>query len=140
MVRYWTCHWRNRFWRNDINREYSPCCSSGSNSFRKRGLSLGNVVYIVSMMDGQLLLGGRMTVNRIVSRNEAVQILGNGNLYDADEWIIDDVESGTPLNVHRRLASAVTRRLRFVVPRSEPRGLFFKSDAYLDTQATPRRA
>ena len=57
MTRYWTCHWQNRHWRDDVNPEYKPVCSSGSNSFRKRGVSVGDVVYIVSLADGQLYLG-----------------------------------------------------------------------------------
>ena len=77
-----------------------------------------------------------MTIKRIVSRDEAVRIWGNTNLHDSDEWIIDEEESGTPLNFHRRLAPEVTRRLRFVSPTSGPKGLFFKSDTHLDGQAT----
>ncbi|MGA2031335.1 MAG: HNH endonuclease [Thermoguttaceae bacterium] len=136
MARFWTCHWQNRSWRNDVNAEYSAVCSSGSHSFRKRGVSVGDVAYVISLADGQLLLGGRMTIKRIVSRDEAVRIWGNERLYPAEEWIIDPEESGTPLNLHRRLAPAVTRRLRFVSSRSGPRGLFFKSETHLDPQAT----
>ena len=80
MVRYWTCHWQNRFWRGDVNTENTPCRSSGSNSFRKRGVSPGGIAYIISLADGQLLLGGRMTVKKIVSRDEAVRFLRNENL------------------------------------------------------------
>jgi len=136
MTRFWTCHWQNRFWRNDVNREYGPCCSSGSNSFRKRGVSVGDVAYIISLADGQLLLGGRMTIRRVVTRDEAVRIWDAENLYDAAEWIIDEAKTGTPLNLHRRLAPEVTRRLRFVSPRSTPKGLFFRSNTHLDGQAT----
>jgi hypothetical protein len=136
MTRYWTCHWQNRYWRDDVNPKYKPVCSSGSNSFRKRGVSVGDVVYIVSLADGQLYLGGRMTVKRIVSRAEAVQIWDDDNLYDADEWIIDEEESGTPLNLHRCLAPEVSRQLCFVSSRSEPKGLFFVSESHLDVQAT----
>ena len=74
MTRFWTCHWQNRFWRPDVNRENAPCCSSGSNSFQKRGVSAGDVAYIVSIADGQLLLGGRMTVKRIVREMRPLRI------------------------------------------------------------------
>lgn len=136
MVRFWTCHWQNRFWRGDVNAEYKAVRSSGSNSFRKRGVSVGDVAFIVSLLDGQLLLGGRMTIKRIVSREERLRIWDARKLYPADEWIIDPDESGTPLNLHRRLAPSVARRLRFVSRGSEPKGLFFKSDTHLDGQAT----
>jgi hypothetical protein len=136
MTRYWTCHWQNRYWRDDVNPEYEPILAAGSNSFRRRGVSIGDVVYIVSLADGQLFLGGRMTVKQIVSRAEAIRLQDNENLYDANEWIIGDKEAGTPLKLHRRLAPEVSRQLRFISPRSEPKGLFFVSESHLNVQAT----
>lgn len=62
MTRFWTCHWQFRYWRPDINREGQPVCSSGSNSFVRRGVSVGDVVYVISLSGGQLYLGGRMMV------------------------------------------------------------------------------
>ena len=76
-----------------------------------------------------------MTVKRIVSREERVRIWGPG-AYEADEWIIDEDESGTPLNLHRRLAPAVSRQVRFVSPKSGPRSLFFISETRIYAQAT----
>ena len=70
---FWTNHWLHRSWRDDVNAEYKPLCHAASNTFRRRGVSPGDMVYIVSLADGQLLLGGRMTVKQIVSRDEVVQ-------------------------------------------------------------------
>ena len=121
------------FLRADVNTEYRSFCA-WSNSFRERGVSIDDVAYVVSIAEGQLLLGGRMTIKRIVSRDEAVRIGREDNLIDTDEFIIGEEESGTPLNLHRRLAPDVARRLRFVSPtRSDP--LFFRSDTHLDGQA-----
>jgi hypothetical protein len=136
MRRYWTCHWQNRYWRDDRNPEYQLLCASGANTFRKRGVAVGDIAYVVSLRAGQLFLGGRMTVERIVSRPEAVRLLGNNRLYDAKEWILDDRWSGTPLNLHRRLAPEVSKRLLFISPGSEPKPLFFVSEKDLDVQAT----
>ncbi len=135
MTRFWTCYWQNRFWRADVNTEYRSFCASGSNSFRERGVSIDDVAYVVSIAEGQLLLGGRMTIKRIVSRDEAVRIGREDNLIDTDEFIIGEEESGTPLNLHRRLAPDVARRLRFVSPKRGPTPLFFRSDTHLDGQA-----
>ena len=136
MVRFWTNHWRHSSWRNDLNEEYKPLRHASSNTFRRRGVSPGDMVYIVSIADGQLLLGGRMTVKRIVSTDQAAQILRNDNLYEASEHIIGKGSDGTPLNLHRRFAPAVARQLRFVSPNSNPKGLPFISDTHLDGQAT----
>lgn len=109
--------------------------ATGSNSFRKRGVSVGDSVYIISLNAGQLYLGSRMAVKQIVSRQEAVTLLNTDNLYDAREWIVDPEESGTLLHLHRRLSPALTRQLRFVSGsnRKEP---CFVSDTELDNQAT----
>ncbi|MFO0968161.1 MAG: hypothetical protein U0793_21605 [Gemmataceae bacterium] len=134
-MRFWTCHWQFRYWRDEVNREYVPVCSAGSNNFRKRGVSPGDVVYIVSLGGGRLYLGGRMTVKRIVSRPEALRLWKNENLYDADEWIVDPDRAGTLLHLHRRLDPALTKQLRFE-SKAGPKKPCFVSDTELDNQAT----
>jgi 5-methylcytosine-specific restriction endonuclease McrA len=136
MTRYWICHWQNRTWCDEVNGpEYKAVRGSLSNSFRRRCVSVGDVAYVVSLIDGQLFLGGRMTVSRIISRDEAVRTSGNDNLYPAEECIIDE-KGGSPLNFHRRLAPTLSRQLRFLSPQGQVKGLCFVSDTHLDTQAT----
>lgn len=135
MPRYWTCHWQFKYWNPDNNAEGEPVCSSGSNMFRKRGVSLGDIVYVISLAGGQLYLGGRMTVKDIVSRPEAVKLWGSDSLYDADEWVVDPEESGTSLHLHRRLSPSITKQLRFA-SKDGPKEPFFISDTHLDNQAT----
>jgi hypothetical protein len=136
MPGYWTCHWQYRFWRDDVNTEFEPIGRSGSNSFRKRGVSPGDTVYVISVNGGQLYLGGRMVVGRIVDRTEAVRISGNENLYDAAEWVINEERSGSPLNLHRRLAPELTRQITCIVADGSERGLFFSTETHLDSQTT----
>ena len=137
MARSWTCHWRFSTWRPDINSEGMRVRSSGSNSFRKRGVSPGDKVYVVSLKGGQLYLGGRYTVERIVSRMDALRLFDRDedSLYDADEWAIDLQQTGTLLDLHRRLAPEMTKQLRFVSP-SGPKEPCFISATELDNQAT----
>ena len=75
-----------------------------------------------------------MTVKDIVTREVAAKKLRTDNLYEADEHLIGDESDGTPLNLHRRLAPAVARQLRFASPKSTR--LSFVSDTDLDGQAT----
>jgi len=136
MMRFWTCHWQNRTWCDEVNGpEYRPVRGSLSNSFQRHGVSVGDVAYVISLIGGQLFLGGRMTVSRIVSREEALRIYGNDDLYPAKECIIDD-RGGSPLNFHRCLAPAVSRQLQFLSPKGQAKGLCFVSNTHLDTQAT----
>ena len=134
-ARFWMCHWQSRYWRPEINREGQPVRSSGSNNFRKRGVSVGDIVYVVSLRTGQLYLGGRMTVKEIVLRPEAVRLLNNDNLYDAEEWIVGPDQTGTPLHLRRRLSPTLAKQIRFE-SKAGPQKLRFVSDTELDNQTT----
>lgn len=87
MARFWTCHWQKRGWCDDINPEYEPTSGSLSNIFRKRGVSVGDVVYIVSLIDGQLV-----TVSE--------EILLDGNIADARRSVMlpEEVPGGSAYN------------------------------------------
>src|SRR5258707_643437 len=132
--RYWTCYWQYGTWKT--NAEYEPVASSGGSSFRKRGVSAGDLVYIISQASGQLMLGGRMVVARIVSRDEAIRIREKDDLYQVNEWLVGKKRSGTPLNLHRQLTPELTKKLRFVSDESDNKGLFFVTDRDLDRQTT----
>jgi hypothetical protein len=127
-MRYWTSYWRENNWL--VNEEYASLRGSGG-SFRKRGVSKGDSLYVVSLRAGQLLLGGRMTVDRIVTRQEAQRILHRKNLYDAEDWAIAKDGSGTPLHHNRQLAPEVAKQLRFLSGRPE---LLFTNGSDLDRQ------
>lgn len=75
-------------------------------------------------------------MSRVVSRQEAVRVLGDIGLYDeAREWALGDVAHGTPLNLYRALDPIVSRRLRFRAYGEKPKGLFFKTHGRLSEQA-----
>jgi hypothetical protein len=139
MSRFFTCHWRFRFWNDGCNPERQPLRAAGSNLFQARGVQggWGHSVYVVSISEGHLYLGGRMGVSRIVSRSEAVRFTDNSQLYDADEWVIDETPGGgTPLLLQRRLAPALTRQIVCIRSGGE-QGLCFLDDGVtLDGQAT----
>ena len=138
MPRFWTCHWQSKYWRDFVNTEHTPITSSGSNLFTRRGVSPGDKVYIVTIIERQLFLGGRMTVREIVSRDQAVRALKRNTLFPANDWILGDKKQGTPLVLNRRLAPELARQLRFVSKGSKPNGLFFIDAAKtnLDVQST----
>src|ERR1017187_8534104 len=96
---YWICHWRNRYWKHEINPEGKRLSSSGSNMLSKRNVKAKDIVYVVSILDGILLLGGRMIVTEIVSRAELVRRRQDDGFYDAAEWAIAE-PPGTRLDLH----------------------------------------
>jgi 5-methylcytosine-specific restriction endonuclease McrA len=135
MQRFWISPWRHRLWRPDVNDAFVPLRTSASNRYRQRGVSAGDVVYVVSIANGQLYLGGRIAVAKIVSRAQAIRLFASQNLYDADEWIIAPQGGGTQLHLYRRLEPALSKRLRFVSGDGEPKGLAFVSASALDNQS-----
>jgi hypothetical protein len=134
---FFTCHWQKRYWVTEANPEGEPLRAAGSNVFTQRGACGGqrHIVYVITLSDGQLYLGGRMGVSRIVSRDEAVRITESDNLYDASEWVIDDM-GGTPLHLHRRLAPSLTHRIECIMASGAIQGLFFDDPDNLNVQAT----
>ena len=135
MARFWTYHWQFRLWRTKHNPEGGPVRSSGSNSFRKRGVSVDDTVYVISLGGGQLYLGGRMLVQDIVTRSAAMRHLKRRNLHSAKQWILGSESAGTPLHLRRRLSPALTKQLRFIL-REGPRAPLFVSNSKLHNQAT----
>jgi hypothetical protein len=134
-MRYWICHWQNRYWKNKINPEGNPLRSSGSNMFSKRGVTPGHTVYVVSILDGILLLGGRMIVSEIVSRQELIRRRKDDRFYDAAEWAVAE-PAGSRLDLHRALDPDLTGQLRFISRESMPKPPCFRSEGKLDGQTT----
>lgn len=136
MPRFWLCHWQFRYWNALHNQPGVPVIASGSNSFSKRGVSPGDYLYVVSISEGHLYLGGRMRVSRIGTRNEAVRALGHDGLWDAEEWALGSSREGTPLNLRRRLSNDVTRQILYIPSKGPVKPLAFKAPNRLDEQAT----
>ena len=131
---FWTTHWQQSFWNPKSNVDGAPIQGAGSSVFGQRGVAVGDVIYIISLAAGHLFLGGKMQITEIVSRDEAAEILGSENLYDANLWAISKT-GGTSLHLRRRLAPSLTKKLLF--ERADgTRGLTFIDQDNLDNQAT----
>lgn len=134
MPRFWTCHWRSSVW--EVNKEYEPIDCSGSNLLKKRGVKAGDTVFIVSLRNGRLLLGGSMIVKDVVRRKVAVRRKRTTNLWPA-KWIAMGKE-GTQLHLHRRLTSSLAKELRFISKSGKLASLSFADRGQIDNQATRR--
>jgi hypothetical protein len=92
-------------------------------------------VYIVSIRDGQLQVGSRLEVEKIVSRASAIRIAKSPNLFEAQEWVIGKKRSSSRLHLHRQLSPELARHLRFKsAGKSIP--LLFADETKLDVQTT----
>lgn len=88
---YFTYYWnREQFLRSrdEFDKEgitYQTDYTGGS-GFTERSMSPGDVLYLLNWHEGELSLLGRMTVDRILGRAEAVAELGD--VYDAPEHVL----------------------------------------------------
>jgi predicted HNH restriction endonuclease len=103
------------------------------NLFEERGVSVGDTVYVVTVIKGKLYLCGKLIVGKICDVDEAATILGceAKDLWEANEHII--ARAATPLNFSIRVPLELTKQLRFVSD-EDAKPLFFKSHEHLDKQ------
>ncbi len=127
MARFYTQSWQYSEARKEPEGE--PLAHAAGSRFRSRGITPGDVVYIVAVHEGKLHVLGKMAVGEIVTKDEARRILG-AEPYDAPEHLI--AGSCTPVQL-REVPPEVTRQLRFV-SRSGSDVLTFREDGSLDPQ------
>jgi len=127
MPRFFTQYWN---WAQNRNSEGDILDHTAGNLFHKRGIRVGDVVYVVSTIKGSLYLCGRLVVGKICDIEEAATIL-DYEPWEANEHII--AEAATPMNFNLRVPLKLTRQLRFISGKSI-KPLKFKAANYLDEQ------
>lgn len=136
MARYFTHYWRNRTWEwNRADGEAGlPLDHVAGNLFKGRGVRVGDTVYVVTVIEGELYVCGRLIVGKICANKEkAAALLGRSpeTLWEADEHIV--ASAHTPMKFDLKVPPGVTRRLRFISG-GAAKGLRFESPNYLDKQ------
>ena len=133
MARYFAHYWSNDTWRWNASPDREPCDHIAGNMFRKRGVNHGDFIYIVTVERGQLLVSGRMRVGQIIAQEQAEELLGQGELWEAEDHIIASPGTGTPMSFDRIVPLEIVRSLRCVTGEGE-KGLMFKTETELDQQ------
>jgi hypothetical protein len=137
MSRFYTHYWKNETCDDYIRRgfEGSRAVYHARNTFLKKGVSPGDIVYSVSIVNGELLLISRLEVGTILPREAAATLLqvAPHQLFQATDYLI--ARAATTLRFGTIVPVEVTRQLRFVSG-DDFVGLVFKDtdDSRLDTQ------
>lgn len=133
MPRYFTHYWKNSTWKNArrVSAPGEPLTHVADNKFVERGVEPGDFIYVVTVMDGELYLLGRLEVGKICDFDEAVSALGTEDLWEASDHVI--VSGSTPKHFDLVVPSDVTKRLEFVSGNSTT-PLKFSSLGHLDRQ------
>jgi len=122
-----TQYWKGKTIDDQASCEGDQLRHTAGNEFVKKGVKVGDTLYVVSVKKSILHLLGRATVDRIVSQQDAKNELGE-NLWDAREHIISD--HGSPMRFNRTVPSSIIKRLQF----GNDKALKFVRPGILDDQ------
>jgi hypothetical protein len=120
----YTHYWKNDTWDEQLGQQLEH---AASNAFRARGVRKGDRVFVVTIREGQLFVGGRLVVDKVTTQKDAEKLLGTA-LWTARDHIV----ARNPLGVLQPVPvpNKIARRLRFV-PDSD---LVWSSPGELDRQ------
>ncbi len=82
---------------------------AASRQFRARGVKRGDRVYVVATRNRQLLLLGRLTVERLVDQDVADRHFRGHEVYEAPDHLLG---SGTRLDLDRVVPEGIVREIR----------------------------
>lgn len=104
---------------------------TASSLFLKRGVSVGDQLYLVTVLSGRLYLAGRMEIGEIVSLAEATQRFAGERLFQVPDHLF--ARRVTPLDYTLSVPIAITARLLFFKS-GRPATLKFSKPGWLDSQ------
>jgi hypothetical protein len=116
MNRYFVQLWaqsQNKWLQEKEVLAHKPLYHTAGNQFKKRNVQPGDYIYIVTVVNHQLFLIGKIQVDRVCSQIEAERILKTTNLWKAGEHVI--AKNGT----------AIPMRHNLPVPRKSAENLIF---------------
>ncbi|XSG73102.1 DUF6602 domain-containing protein [Herpetosiphon llansteffanensis] len=134
MPRYFTHYWTNQTWDVLAQTEQDQLLDyTASNLFLKRGIQVGDYVYVLTVKEGLLYLLGAMLVGEICDAATAAKRL---NMQVDEIWPADDhllAQQATLMNFKQRIPDQVVRALRFNSAHAQ-KPLFFKANGLIDQQ------
>lgn len=134
VCRYFTHYWKNVTWDNlAIDRRGMPLNYAGGNLFRKRGVKVGDSVYVITVIEGKLFLGGRIDVTAVLDAPEAKRTLGVSRIWEANDHVIMTEAIARPFTPFNMVPDHATKQLFFQNRRGEV-PLTFRGDGELDQQ------
>jgi hypothetical protein len=109
MPRYFTHYWKNSTWEQHAAQPARPLDHVAGSKLRGR-VSPGDLIYIVTNLQGRLFLGGRMRVKLVVDQEEA-QRQRRADLWEAPDHILG--EAGTVFRGDLVVPDQTVAQLRF---------------------------
>lgn len=135
-MRFFTQYCPNEDWfREQEELENNPNARlfdyTASSLFLKRGVSVGDCLYLVTVISGRLYLAGKMEIGEIVSLAEAKRRFKGERLFQVPDHLF--ARRVTPLDYTRDVSLPLTARLLFFKS-GRPATLKFSKPGWLDSQ------
>jgi len=115
----YTYYWRSNDWHELQGGKIRHVAGKG---LRRKGLEIGDRIYVVTNLDGEMYLGGSLDVAQVVDRTEARRLLGR-DVGVAGDYAI--AATAQDFHADLRVPLRVTRALRF---RPENKSLLLKGE------------
>lgn len=119
-----TQYWKNSTWRSVSAQDGKPLTYTAGNALRT--VNEGDVLYIITNLQGKLYLCGRIRAERVLSREEAEELLG-GEVWDAKWHVVCGEKTADAERYNREIPSAIASELSFDVG-GEHRRLVMRDD------------
>lgn len=119
MSNYFTYLWKNEQWARKCKAsddgprllEYAA-----GDKFKSNGVTKGSTVFIVTVIKGDLYLGGAIVVSEILDKPQAITRLGvpEQSLWKAEEYILPEQGKASSFTCSNLIPPEVSHRLEFV--------------------------
>ena len=111
-IRYFTHYWKNSTWKNNAitvspvwrgKKAAGKLSHTAGNLFRSKGVTEGDVVYVITVIDGELRLGGKLVVEKVMGKKQAAAYLEipAERMWDGKDQLLMSTRTAkyfTPLN------------------------------------------
>lgn len=130
--RYFTTYWRAEPWYANEGR---PVAHAASNEFAERGVSEGDVLYVLHYEERNYYLGARLHVGAVLGQREAEAHFGSQDIWEADDHVLAAPGTEEELEVSRLVPRELLKDLTFLQAQDGSKsGIKFTADGAPDQQ------
>ena len=131
MSRFFTSYWTPDPWEHGAG---YPIGHAASNEFAKRGVAVGDSLYIVHQERRELFLGGRLTVGRLLTYRDAQEHFGKPDVWPANDHVLAKAGTEQRLDPSRVVPREMLPQLTFARPDGTYTGLRLDADGAANQQ------
>ena len=134
MARFFTHYWTNETLHDNRINEGQPLLHTAGNQFRSKKIKSGDVIYVVSVVEGFLYVIGKMEVDLLCDFYEACEVLETSEIYYARDHLIAKSGSESSQRFDRSFEPKELKRFEFINSEGLQTPPKFLSDGKLDRQ------